>query len=269
MRVLKVVRFDPGDAVRSYHLHAMVVLFGLVGGLVGYVSGSQPELGPLFVLAFLGPLVAIGFTQHTIAGRRESHELAVLLGLPFSRRDLILGTYIGRSALLVATVLTTYVATALVALVTGKPMDVAVLFGGFFLVTVVCVVFVGIALGVSAAVRSSTAASVGGFVAYLLFRFQLWSILPDAVLYLVNGFESPESRPTWALVFEQLSPYAALRNVATALSSDLADAIPLAAASVPDDSPLYMEPWFAGSVVVAWLVLPTLFGYVRFARTDL
>jgi ABC-2 type transport system permease protein len=136
-------------------------------------------------------------------------------------------------------------------------------------VTVVCVVFVGIALGVSAAVRSSTAASIGGFVAYLLFTFQLWSILPDAVLYLVNGFESPESRPTWALVFEQLSPYAALRNGATAVSTDLSEAIPLAAASVPRDPPLYMEPWFAGIVVLAWLVFPTLLGYVSFERSDL
>jgi len=269
MRVRDVVRFDLDDAIATYHLHALVILFGLVGGFTGYVSGSQPELGPLFLLAFLGPLVAIGFTQHTIAGRRESHELSVLLSLPFSRRDLVVGTFIGRSALLLTTVIVTYTATGLVAVLKGTAIDLTVLVGGMVLVTLICVIFVGIALGISAAVRSSTAASIGGFAAYLLFTFQLWSFLPDAVLYIVNGFELPGSRPTWALVFEQLSPYAALRNLATGFSSELAGAIPLAAASVPADPPLYMQPWFAGLVAVVWLALPTLLGYLQFENSDL
>jgi ABC-2 type transport system permease protein len=269
MRVREMLRFDLRDAVLSYHLHAVVVIFGVIGAFMGYVSGSEPELGPLFLLTFLGPLVAIAFTQHTIAGRRESHELSVLLGLPFSRKDVVLGTFLGRSALLGVAVVVTYITTGIVAVVRRTSIDPVVFFGGLILSATICLIFVGIALGVSSAVRSSTAASIGGFVAYLLFTFQLWSILPDAILYLVNGFGSPDSRPTWALVFEQLSPYAGLRNFSMVISERLADAIPLAARSVPEDPPLYMEPWFAAVVIIVWLVVPALVGYLQFERTDL
>jgi len=269
MRVRQLARKDFDDAVRARHLHLVVLMFGLIGVLIGYIQTGAPALAAFLGLAFLVPIVAIAFTQQAIVGKRETHELSVLLGLPFSRLDVVIGTYLGRASLVVATVASTYLGVAVIAPLRGQTPDPGTVVVGFVLAGVVGLIFVSISLGISAATGSTTVASVGGFLTFFLFAFQLWTLIPDAVRYVVNGFELPSSDPTWALVFEQLSPYAAVRNVAVPVASDLADAFPIVGSAVPDDPPLYMEPPVAALVILVWLVLPVVLGYRSFQRTDL
>lgn len=267
MRVLHVARKDFGDAVRGRRLHLLVALFGLLGIGVGYFFEANHGLGLLAGLAFLGPLAGLMYTQHTIAGKHEKGEMTVLLGLPFSRRDVVVGTYLGRTAVLVAGIASAYAGMAGAVLVTGAVPDPRTTVAGFGLAVVLSVPFVGIALGLSAATRNTTAASIGSMLAYLLFAFQVWILIPRAVLYVLNGFTLPDETPTWARVFEQLSPFAAVRNAAVGVLSETD--LPLVAATVPEDPPVYMRPWFGTLVVVVWLVVPATLGYLRFQRRDL
>ena len=140
---------------------------------------------------------------------------------------------------------------------------------GVVLLSVVGAIFVSITLGISAAVRSTTVSSVGAFVAFLAFLLPTWQFVPDAVLYAANGFSPPERMPEWATAFDQFAPFTSLRNAATPVAPDLVTSLPVIGGSVPADPPLYMQPWFAAVVLVAWLVVPAALGYRRFERSDL
>jgi ABC-2 type transport system permease protein len=269
MRLPQIARKDVGDSIRGWRLHTLVVMFALVGGALAYFVDADFAEALVLLLAFLSPLVGLLFSQHSIVGKRDSGELTVLLGLPFSRLEVFLGTYLGRTVVLTIAVASAYATTAVVAVLLGKPIDANELLIGFVLITLLGMVFVALAIGFSAVTRSTSAASVYAFGMYLLFAFQLWRLLPDGVLFLLNDFEIPNNRPEWARIFEQLSPFAGTRNIAAGVAPDLADPFPVVAASVPPNPPVYMTLWFALGVVLVWLAVPLLGGYVLFNRNDL
>lgn len=268
-RWLQIAGKELGDAYRSWRLQVLVGFFAVIGAGIGYAVDQNYAAGLLILLVFLAPLVAISFAHHTIVQKRTSGELSVLLSLPFSRRSIVAGSYLGRTAILLAALVSLAVGVTVVGTATGSPPELGPFFGALLISATIGTVFVSLAIGISAAVRSNAVASAGVFGAFLLFAFQLWSLLPDGVLYLANGFSFPAEEPEWALVFEQLSPFAAVRNLATPFAPDLAELFPLVGAGVPAAPPVYMRPWFAGLVALCWLVLPALLGYLRFERTDL
>lgn len=269
MRVRQIARKEFMDLVRARQLHLMVGLFGLIGVAIGYLLDTDVENAMFFLMTFLAPLVGLAITQHTIAGKRESHELSVLLSLPFSRRDVVAGAYIGQVGLVAATMSSLYLGGIGSSLLTSTPLNPENLVVGFVLATVIGSVFVSLALGISAAVRSTTMASIGSFLIYILFVMQVWSFIPRAVAYLLNGFEFPSEKATWEVVFTQLSPFAAIRNAMKPVSDTLGSNFPVVASGVPTDPPVYQEPWFAILVCLAWLVVPVVAGYYQFERTDL
>lgn len=268
-RWLQIAGKELGDAYRSWRLQILVGFFALIGAAIGYAVDQNFAAGALILLVFLAPLVGISFSHHTIVQKRTSGELSVLLSLPFSRRSIVLGAYLGRTVILLAALASLAIGVTVVGTATGSAPEPGPFLGALLISAAIGTVFVSLAIGISAAVRSNAVASAGVFGAFLLFAFQLWSLLPDGVLYLVNGFSSPTESPEWALVFEQLSPFAAVRNLATPFTPDLAELFPLVGAAVPADPPVYMRPWFAAVVTACWLVLPALLGYLRFERTDL
>lgn len=266
---MQIARKEVGDAYRSWRLQLLVFFFAVIGSAIGYLVDQNAARGLVVLLAFLAPLVGLAFTHHTIVQKRTTGELSVLLGLPFSRRNIVLGAFVGRTAILLSALASLAVGVVVFGVVGGHPPELQPLAGALLISAIIGTIFVSLAIGLSAAVRRSSAASGGVFGAYLLFALQLWTLLPNGVLYLINGFQLPSTEPTWALAFDQLSPFAAVRNAATPVFPDLTRVFPLVGASVPESPPLYMEPWFAGVVALLWLVLPVVFGYIRFERTDL
>lgn len=269
MRVLQIARKDFMDTVRGRQLYFLGALFGIIGAGAGYVADDGVASILFFTMLFLVPLVGLLFTQHSIAGKRSSHEMVTLLGLPFSRRVVVAGTYLGRVFILLTTLTVLYSAAVLAGITTGTSFDVSPLVGGFIMLTLLGAMFISIALGVSTSTESTTVASVASFLVYLVFVFQLWSQIPTVILYVLNGMEFPQTQPTWAELFVQLSPFAALRNGVAPMFDELAGSILLAGGEVPADPPLFMEQWFGLLVLLAWLVLPVLVGYLRFRRSDL
>jgi len=269
MRYRQILRKELRDAIRRRYLPVLVVLFALFGALIGYTIDGSVAAPVLLALSFLGPLLAVSFTQQSIAGKRETNEMAVLLGLPFSRADVVLGSYLGQFTILGAAILSTYAGAVVVGGLTGGPLAPGSLVWGLLMALLLSAIFVSIALGISAVTDSTTVAAAGGFLVFFLFAFQLWGIIPNAVLYLVNGFSMPPTEPTWAEVFRQLSPYATVRNALVPVAADITSQVPLAGSTATDEPPLYMSVWVAAPATVVWLVAPATLGYLRFQRVDI
>lgn len=261
MSVTTLVRRNVLDPYRSRSLWFLLALFVLVFGLIGYMLGGSQTVLSFVVVTIMGqlaPLAALAMAYGAIAGPRESGSLRVLLSYPYTRRELVLGTLVGRIIVVGAAVLLGILAGVVSAAIFGGTVDARGTLVVAALSVVLSTTFVGIAMGISASVASEGRAAIGAFGAYLIFT-AFWGLIPTLVRYVLNGFAFPTGQaPEWVAVWEQLSPTQAYQTAAAALTQD---------AGAGD--PVYTTAWFAVVVLVAWFVLAIAVGLLRFERTDL
>jgi ABC-2 type transport system permease protein len=260
MRWTRLARKNVGDARRSWALHGTVGLFVLVGGLTGYFAGGAPEgstvLPTAGLMSFLVPVVALGLTYESVVGPRTDGSLQFLLALPYSRRDVVAGTYAGRVTVLASAVTAGYLAFAAAVVLTGGSVRPATFLTVAGAVLVLGIAFVGVGVGISAGARSTTVAGGFGFVAFVL-AFGVWGSLPGLLATALNGF-SPAPPPDWAPLFRTLNPVTSFRVLLSALAeggtvgSGVVRSLPLAVL-----------------VFVGWATLAPLAGYLRLRTDDL
>jgi ABC-2 type transport system permease protein len=270
-----VARKDVADSIRQYHLHVAGLLTVLILAGTAYTTArtfqgqpAPPEAVPgaiATVATFLVPLLAIGFSQGDVVGMRERGDLKLLLGLPFSRRDVVLGSFVGRTVFVLGALFGAVVVGTLVALARGANMAFDSLVFVTGMLGVLTAVFVAIAIGISSAVSTETRAGAASIGAFFLFVFQLWSAIPMAILWAVSGFGLPREIPTWVDVLINLNPVVACWNVlATVLPGGVSFV-----AQMPPSPPFYRALPFALGVLALWIAGPLALGYRRFAATDL
>ena len=264
-----IARKEFRDASRSHTLWILTALFVLLIAGAAYVVGTALSAGPQvdatgtalvsaltgrasFFLTSFVPILGLMASYVSIVGERASGSAKILLGLPHSRRDVVVGKFVGRAAVLAAALLVGFFA-GFVVMLSYDELAVFDYLVFVFLTTVLGVVYVAVGVGVSASVasRSRAAASVVGFY---IFMKVLWdtfpSIVPRGIVYAVTGSLSP---PDWYPFLVALGPNASYTNLASG----------------------YLEgefgslEYFSAAVTVVWIVVPLALGYVRFRRADL
>lgn len=260
MSVGVLVRRNVLDPVRSRSIWILLGVFVVIFGFVGYLLG---ESGPLLsflvveIMAIFAPLAALGMTYDAIAGPRQSGSLRVLLSYPYSRRELVVGTLTGRILVVGLGVAAGIVTGILTALVFGGNVDFGTLLPILALSLLLSTTMVGLTMGISASVRTSSRAAVLAFGAYLLFS-AFWGIIPTIVRYVLNGFSFPTGpTPEWVALWAQLNPVTAFRTASQAVMDS------------PAGEAVYQGLPFAVLVLVGWFLVSTVVGLVRFERTDL
>jgi ABC-2 type transport system permease protein len=271
-----VARKDFEDAARSKMLWVITVLFVLATAGAMYAVGALSEnftakdaVGFLSSPAtLLVPLAALVVAYLAIAGERESGSIKLLLGLPHSRRDVLIGKLLGRSAVVAVATVVAFIAGAIV---------LAIQYGSFpvtdFLVQGVVtfifgMVFVGIAIGFSAMTATRSRAMAAAIGLFFLFEL-IWDIVPLGVYYVVKGSTpSLESGfPPWYFLLQILNPKNAYSLTANFLTH------PNGASPYTDlingSVPFYLEGWFSLVILALWLVVPVALGYWRFERADI
>lgn len=278
MSWVAVAKKDFRDAGRSKALWALTILFTvLVVGIVyffGAIAGAADPgfdtllgsfIGPLFLLL---PLAGTLVGYKSIVGERESGSIKLLLSLPHTRGEVLLGKLVGRSAVVTTAVLIGYLlgSIAFVALIGGfQPVDYLLFVG---MTVLLGVTFVAIAVGLSASSGSSglvLAVAVALVLAFtLLWETLSMTLLPyllgDAVLGL--GASSIESISTFVLT---ASPRIAFVQGLSFLLS-IGGAAPGMAG---DSSRIWLNDWWGFVVLAFWIVVPTAIGYWRFENADL
>jgi ABC-2 type transport system permease protein len=254
-----LVRRSALDPVRAGDGYVTVVLFALLAGLFAYTQGPRDGVGfaaVVGVVAGVAPFLVVVRCADALAADRESGRLRGLLALPFTRRQVVVGTLLGRLAWFVAAALGALVLGLVVFALRGGSVDPATTLVAVVLLCVQLVVYVGVAVGVSAAVATTPRA---GVVASALWRVTqlFWSQLPGLVSYLLNGLQGA-GRPPWADTFVALGPLGAFQT--------LSDAFVAGQEVTPV---LGGEPWSALLVLLAWFLAPLAFGLRRFERATL
>jgi ABC-2 type transport system permease protein len=278
-----IARKDFQDAIRSRALWGLSAIFLLlVGGVavlyasLDEISGGDPSAVGLifFVASTIGLFVsvaAIVICYRAIAGEREVGSMKILLSLPHTRRDVVIGKVVGRTAVLavpivVALLVGAFVGTSML----GEIAPVAtVLFGVVGLLF--ALTYAAIMVGFSATTGSTTraAALAIGFLVVVEF---LWDVVVLALVYVANGFAFPavtSDFPAWIYPVSQIPPSSAF---VTSLTAVIPDAPAQAAGNVPTADAFgafFATPWVGVVSLLLWAVVPVVLGYWRFEAADL
>lgn len=268
-----VARKDFRDAIRAKSLWALSAIFILLAAAVAYIYAEVlapgGELTALGLIIFLqGPtalfvsITALLIGHKSISGERESGSAKILLGLPHTRRDVVAGKVVGRTAVLAVPLLAAFAVAAIVVMALYAEFSV----GDYALFTLLTLVFacafICIAVGISTLTGSSSRSAAAAIGTWLL--FQVWGIIALVALFVVNGFSLPGPQtgfPDWYFVLQGLTPNAGYSNAAAYF-------LPAEAGNIAagfGDLPL----WYGLLVLAGWIVLPLALGYGRFRDVDL
>jgi ABC-2 type transport system permease protein len=275
----RIARKDVADSVRERQLHIGVGLFTVVGLIAGYIYASsydpaavdRPGLQFLGVLVgaalFLAPITGIMLAQGRIVDKRSRGELVVLLGMPFSRRDVVIGSVAGRFAVTTAVVACLFAFATGVAALMLAPIPLLRIVAFLAVFVAFAGIFVAIGVAISAAVSGTTRAAVLAVGVYLFFVFRVHTI---AWTLFVTGVYGSQSTPDALLpVATQFGPFTALRNVVVGVYPEIAGAFGYFGGAAPTGLTVFAQPAVGFVVLLAWATVPLYAGLRRFEGADL
>lgn len=278
MSFIAVVKKDFHDSIRSFSLLSTTLLFVVFAtGLAAIqwvpvmYQDSAVETSTLALLnsmrqptVFMIPLIGLILAYDTIAGERESGSLRLLLGLPNSRTEVVFGKFVGRTGVIAVSILVGYGVAGAIALATYESFDFAV-FGIYTLLTVFYgAVYVALATGFSAGMKSRRRAFVGAGALYSLFLLG-WDVLLLVLQLAIYGQDIPETGlPDWFKFVGLLNPSTAFLHAVRAVIPEYSEIT-----FYPEGSAFYLQDWVGFVILGFWGVVPLVLGYLRFERADL
>lgn len=285
---VSVAKKDFRDAIRAKSVWAVTALFVLAAAgatalyaQVDFFHGGNPTAAGLVSFVrnattlFL-PVIALLAGYRSVSGEREDGQLRLLLSLPVTRRDVVLGKLIGRTGVVVVPALLAYLVAAVlgVALMGGFDYLQFLSFGA--VTALYALAYVAIGVGISASSSTASKSLVGAVLFWAVFQF-FWGTIGFVLLWVTSGpgFPSFDPVPAWYVLFTRLSPTGAFGAASsTFVPGGVTAGMPTGAGSggfgfsLPS-GPFFVEEWFGFVPLVGWVVVPVLVGYWRFAKADL
>ncbi|PGF16116.1 ABC transporter [Natrinema sp. CBA1119] len=298
--VRAVAKKDFQDAVRSWLFWGLSAFFFallvVVTGALSYfgndiaAQGATTDMLVVFVSQItkvVVPLIALVLGWKSIAGERESGSIKVLLSLPHSRKDVLLGKLLGRSAVLSLSLTVGFVLAAVVVAALLGAFDIVDYAGLLAMSIIYGVAYMSIAVTLSSLTRSTTIAGAAMGSVFLMF-YVIWNSLEsvfgllgereilffDTVTYTVEsgGRTFELTRPEdWAYFIINLDPGQAYTNGLTLLTDvDALENQSVASAQMfGGELPIFLQDWFSFLILLLWIVIPTVIALSRFDRVDL
>ena len=226
-------------------------------GAVGFRSIELTIASLVSLVIYLIPLIALVLGFDAIVGERERGSLDLLLSMPITRLELILGKYFGLSA---ALAFSTVAGFGLVGVLLSAQLDTNALFhyAGFMFSSVLLgMAFLSLAVMVSVFASDRTRAS-GLAIAMWFFFVLVFDLLLLGALVVSGGEYGGAVFPYLMLanpadVFRILNIFG-LEEVRTLYG--LATVFPEALSA----------PWVLGAVMLAWIAAPLGIAVWRFRR---
>jgi ABC-2 type transport system permease protein len=291
-----VARKEFRDAIRSRWLWALTVVFvvfsaGAAGIYVLLNSQGQTELTSLGLVFFLlspagilVPVIGLVVSYKAVAGERESGSLKLLLGLPHTRLDVVLGKVVGRTAVTAVAVTVGFAVTAVVALLGFSEFSASTYLGFVALTMLLALTYISIGVGISSLVSTTSRALASAVVFFVVFEL-LWGVLVLLLHWLSTLVTGGSFDPVgytqldWTAFLLTLAPGTAFSRAISMFLPASPDEIATGgvsvgagagdAAAAGGSDPFFTAAWFGVVVLLAWIVVMLTLGYRRFNGADL
>ena len=254
------------DRIRNRWVIAVAVIFTLFALAIAYFgSAQQGEVGfrsievtiasLVSLVIYLIPLIALILGYDAIVGERERGSLDLLLSMPITRLELLLGKFSGLSAALACATLAGF---GLAGLLLANQIDSAALFhylGFMFSAILLGMVFLSLAVMVSVMARDRARASGAAIAVWFLFVL-VYDLGLLGALVMSGGKFGADMFPLLLL----LNPADIFRILNIFSMEDLKVFYGLATVFPASLS----NPWLLGSMMVAWIVMPLTVALWRF-----
>lgn len=272
-----VARKDFQDASRSYLLWGLtgvfIALVSLAAVVLGYLTPeptSSSIIGVIHLLfQYIVPLIAITIAFGAIVDERNSGSLKILLSLPHSREDVVVGKMVGRSGAFVLPLLGGMLLPAIGMIVAGVEFEAAKYVGYLLLTSLFGISYIAIATGLSASLNSRFRILLSLFGFYFIFNI-LWRLINTAsfVIVLTVSQEWPDWMPLTVQesiqAFRLLSPTGDFHILKQAMFNDA-----LYAAEVSGNVAGREVQVMATLMLFLWIAAPIAIGIIRFNEVDL
>jgi Cu-processing system permease protein len=267
-QIATIARKEFRDRMRSRWVLAVATIFGAFALVIAYFGAAQAgavgfkgmelTIASLTSLViYLVPLIALILGYDAIVGERERGSLDLLLSLPITRVELLIGKYLGLALALASSTVAGFGLAGL-ALSYGTGLEALLHYAGFMFSTLLMgLAFLSIALLVSVLATNKVAAS-GAAVVLWFFYVLVYDLILLGILVATEGRYTGAAFPVLLLlnpadIFRILNVFS-LEEVRTLYG--LATVFPEALAN----------PWLLGATMVFWIIAPIVFAYIRFHR---
>ncbi|TKX69713.1 ABC transporter permease [Halorubrum sp. SP9] len=271
MSLTAVARKDFQETVRSRGMLVLVALFSLLVSAFAFAvrptGGSEQFATELLLSVFIGPflvttlvpLVGVVVGYDAVSGERESGSLKLLLSLPHSRADVVLGKVAGRGAALALAVFAGFLLPALVLIVAPVVFNAGAFLGYTVFAAALGVAFVAIAVGCSAASATQRRALIGAVAIYVLFVL-LWGAITGRLVGAAGPVVDalPLSAAQLRVFLRVSNPTTAVEVLSTAFLGEQ-----LFSGNSAN------QQLSAAAMLVFWTLAPPLAGLLKFDADDL
>lgn len=292
---LRVARKEVADAGRAWQPYVLTATFlaVLILGSMRKIQevnrpppNSQSEItfrDGLITLAnyieIFVPLVILIGMHMAISRERERGSLQVMLALPVSRRDVLVGKALGRAIVVAGTFLVALAVNGVILWILYDSMDFLTYVMFAVAVIALGIVFVGIAVGISAAAQTTNRAVSAAIGVFFVVTF-LWEQLLQ-VVDLATGVRpqllpmEQNVAPGWRVLLHRIRPGEAWRLVTTDWIAPVmsefgrGESTYYARYTTPGPEPFYLESWVLAIILLLWCVVPLILGYWRLRDADL
>ena len=232
-----------GGALPS-HDNAFIIILGLLIGL-------------------LIPLLTMLDASDAIVAERNERTMKILLTLPNSRSDVYFGKVVGRSLFVLTPLLISLAVLGGFQVLVGEAAWEPLL-GLTALSSMLVVCFVTIGVAISTMTKNTRAAVQTGIGAYFLLG-PVWRVIEFAFVILGSTYRLDFITGIALLVGEFGSPVWAY-EIAVVSLLDPGTRPPT---MIGYGDTIFATSWFSTGVILAWLIVSVLIGYIVFDRADL
>jgi len=248
------------------------------GGAESSVTTAIEILG--LPLQLIVPIAAILAGGSSVSGERESGSLRLLLGMPVSRGEVVLGKFAGVFCALCVGIGVVFVSATILSFITYGSVPLWKLGGLSVAAILLAGAFVGFSTGVSAAVatrKRSIAVTIGGLFVLTF----LWEPTVAGIYYAVQGTLPSETIPAWLVFIERLNPVNAFAVVAGTLGAGVVYPLRVTFGLLEYGVEAILTQQCNGTasglvsdplvliILVGWIVVPIGIGLLRFRAVDL
>ncbi|MCD6513143.1 MAG: ABC transporter permease [Thermoplasmata archaeon] len=269
--ILKIAKKEFMDNLRNKWMIALSVIFLILilvssyfgtaqqTGKVGWSDISITIIAMMALVQLLIPIISLMLSYAAIVGEIERGSMNLLLSYPVSRIEVVIGKFIGLSAVVSSSILLGFGIGGIVIAINASInlQEYAI----FIIASILLAMsYISISIMFSAILKRRSTAMGAAIFLFFLFAM-IWRMISFGILVMSGS--SIENPPDWYYAFNLINPVQSFSTIVTLnlhLMKDVASVY---------HPPSFYNSWTASAILIMWILLPIIIAIYYFNKRDI